>query len=142
MSQNLENDLFVDMMNWGFIDLRNQFKQGMFMNDHGKRLFIKQVFPKKSPDHIDVYMQYAHVVSVNGHLKSDPAVVLGFDLQGKKIYPVVYRNDLLDHTIQVYEDGTLNEDNADWLLQYWSDWLNELNCDDYDSLDHAQLKTG
>lgn len=142
MSQKMGNEIFADMMNWGFVDQNNQFKEGMLMNDQGKRLVIKQVFPKKSPSFVDVYIQYAHVVSVNGQLKSDPMVVLGFDLKNKVIHPVLYRNDLLDHTIQVYENGELNEDNAEWLLQYWSDWLNELNSDDYDFLDHVHLKTG
>ncbi|WP_223786575.1 hypothetical protein [Marinicella meishanensis] len=138
MSQNLENDVFVEMLNWGFVDPQNQFKQGMLMNDDGKRLFIKQVYPNKSPSHIDLFMQYAHVVSVDGQLKCDPAVVLGFDLKNQRIYPVLYRNDLLDHTIHVYEDGALSDDNAEWLLKYWSDWLNELSADDYDYLNPPQ----
>ncbi len=139
MSQSLGNDLFLEMMNWGFVDQNDRFKQGMLMNEQGKRLAIKQVFPKKSPSFVDVFIQYAHVVAVNGKYKSDPMVVLGFDLKNKVIYPVLYRNDLLDHTIQVYENGTLNQDNADWLLQYWSDWFNELISDEYDHLEHAQL---
>jgi hypothetical protein len=136
------NDLFVDMMNWGFINQGHQFKQGMLMNDEGKRLHIKQVFPKKSPNFIDVYIQYAHVVPINGKFKTDPAVILGFDLKNKVIYPVLYRNDLLDHTINVYETGGINQDNADWLLEYWSAWFNELKSDEYEYIEQAQLMAG
>ncbi len=140
MSDSLGNDLFIDMMNWGYIDQDKQFKQGLLMNDAGKRLLIKQVFPKKSPTFVDVYMQYAHVVTVNGQVKSDPGVILGFDLKNKVIHPVLYRNDLLDHTINVYENGTVNQDKADWLLEYWAIWFNELKSGEYDYFDHAQLK--
>ena len=112
------------------------------MNDYGKRLLIKKVYPNYSQDFIDIYIEYAHVVSVNGQLKSDPAVVLGFDLKQQKVYPVLYRNDLLDYSIDVYEEGILNQDNAEWLLNYWSDWFNELNADDYDQVDHVELMTG
>ncbi len=142
MNQSLSNDVFLEMINRGFIDQNDQFKQGMMMNEDGKRLFIKQVFPKKSPPSVDVFMQYAHVVSVNGQLKSDPGVVLGFDLKNRSIYPVLYRNDLLDHTINVYEAGALNEEHADWLLEYWAAWFNELVSDDYDHYDPAQLRVG
>ncbi len=142
MNQSIGNDLFVDMMNWDFIDKNKQFKQGMLMNDEGKRLQIKKVFPKKSASFIDVFMQYAHVVAVNGQLKSDPAVILGFDLKNKIIYPVLYRNDLLDHTINVYEKGAINQEHADWLLEYWAAWFDELKADDYDYLDYDQLKVG
>lgn len=142
MSQNLGNDLFLEMINHGFIGINNQFKQGMLMNDEGKRLFIKQVFPKKAPETVNVFMQYAHVVSVNGQLKSDPCVVLGFDLKNRQIYPVLYRNDLLDHSINVYEAGGINEAHAEWLLEYWGAWFNELVIGDYDHYDQAQLKTG
>jgi|GEM_PF-2180124 len=137
-----ENDLFLKMVNWGFIEKNNRFKQGMLMNDEGKRLQIKQVFPKKSPPFVDVFMEYAHVVTVNGHFKSDPGVVLGFDLKNQVIYPMVYRNDLLDHTINIYENGTLNQDTADWLLEYCLAWFDELNSGDYDHLDYEQLKVG
>lgn len=142
MNQSLGNDVFLEMMNRGFIKLNDQFKTGMLMNEEGKRLFIKQVFPKKSPDSVDVFMQYAHVVTINGQLKSDPGVVLGFDLKNRTIYPVLYRNDLLDHTINVYENGVLNEAHAEWLLEYWGAWFNELVADDYDHYDHAQLMAG
>ncbi len=139
MSHSLGNSLFLEMMYWRFIDQNNQFKKGMMMNDEGKRLLIKQVFPKKPPAFVDVFMQYAHVVTVNGQLKSDPGVILGFDLKNKVIYPVLYRNDLLDHSINVYEAGTINQDNADWLMEYWSAWFDELKSDEYDYLEHTQL---
>lgn len=142
MSNLSGKDLFIEMMNWDFIGPGGQFKKGMLMNDHGKRLLIKQVYPKKSPGFVDVFMQYAHVVSVNGQLKLDPGVVLGFDVKNKTIHPVLYRNDLLDHTISVYEKDGLNQDKADWLLEYWSAWFDELKSGDYDYLDQAQLKTG
>ncbi|TDR23480.1 hypothetical protein [Marinicella litoralis] len=142
MSDSIGSDVFIKMKFKGFIDSNNQFKQGMLMNDEGKRLLIKKVFPSHSQDFIDVYIEYAHVVSVNGQLKADPAVVLGFDLRKQKIYPVLYRNDLLDHSIHVYEAGNLNEDNAEWLLNYWSDWFNELNADEYDHIEQAELMVG
>ncbi len=142
VSHSLGMNLILDMKNLGFIDRKHQFKQGMFMNDEGKRLYIKQIFPKKSPAPVDVIMQYAHVVTVNGQLKSDPGVILGFDLINQIIYPMVYQNDLLDHTINVYQNGALNQDNAEWLLTYWTAWFEELKAGDYDSLDYGQLKTG
>ncbi|MFC3194890.1 hypothetical protein ACFODZ_11625 [Marinicella sediminis] len=142
MSHSLGNNLFNEMKNWGFIDHNGQFKKGLLMNDQGKRLLIKQIFPKKSPGLIDVYFQYAHVVTVNGYHKSDPAVVLGFDLKNQAIYPVLYRNDLLDHTISVYQQGTQDEDKAEWLLKFCTDWFGELNADDYDHLEQAHLKAG
>lgn len=142
MSHSLGNDLFVEMMYWRFIDQKHQFKKGTMMNDEGKRLYIKQVFPKKSPVLADVFMQYAHVVTVDGQLKSDPGVILGFDLSNKILYPLVYRNDLLDHTINVYEGGSLNQDNANWLLEYWAAWFGELKSGNYDYHDQAQLMAG
>lgn len=142
MSRALGNDLYLEMMFWKYIDKDLQFKQGMLMNDQGKRLLIKQVFPKNPLNFVDVFMQYAHVVTVNGQLKSDPGVILGFNFHKKMVYPLIYRNDLLDHTINIYQDGTLNQDNADWLLEYWAGWFNELRSDDYDSLDYDQLKVG
>ena len=142
MSDSIGSDNFSKMKFKGFIDSNKQFKQGMLMNDYGKRLLIKKVYPNYSQDFIDIYIEYAHVVSVNGQLKSDPAVVLGFDLKQQKVYPVLYRNDLLDYSIDVYEEGILNQDNAEWLLNYWSDWFNELNADDYDQVDHVELMTG
>ena len=142
MSDSIGSDIFSKMKFKGFIDSNKQFKQGMLMNDYGKRLLIKKVYPNYSQDFIDIYIEYAHVVSVNGQLKSDPAVVLGFDLKQQKVYPVLYRNDLLDYSIDVYEEGILNQDNAEWLLNYWSDWFNELNADDYDQVDHVELMTG
>lgn len=142
MSHSLESDVFIKMKYWGYIDPKNEFNQGMLMNDEGKRLQIKEVFPDHSHDCVDVYLQFAHVVTINDQLKSDPAVILGFDLKQQKTYPVLYRNDLLDHSIHVYENGTLNEDNAQWLLNYWSDWFSELMAEDYDYLDEAQLMAG
>lgn len=142
MSDTLGSDVFSKMKFKGYLDPNKQFKQGMLMNDYGKRLLIKKVFPNYSQDFIDIYIEYSHVVSVNGQLKADPAVVLGFDLKQQKVYPVLYRNDLLDHSIDVYEGGTLNQDNEEWLLNYWSDWFNELNADEYDQLDHVELMTG
>ena len=142
MSDRLGNNVFLQMKYRGYFDPKKQFKQGLLMNDEGKQLLIKKVFPNHSHDFIDIYLQYAHVVSINGQLKSDPAVVLGFDLKQQKVYPVLYRNDLLDYSIDVYEEGILNQDNAEWLLNYWSDWFNELNADDYDQVDHVELMTG
>lgn len=125
-------------MHAGFINQGNQFKTGMLMNDEGKRLFIKQVFPKKSPSFVDVFIQYAHLVSVYGQLKSDPGVILGFDLKNKVVYPLLYRNDLLDHTIHIYQKGEFDDANAEWLLEYWFTWLDELKSNDYDYLDQPQ----
>ena len=142
MSDSLARDLFEDMMYWGFIDENQQFKQGILMNEEGKRLQIKQVFPKKSPAFVDVFIQYAHVVTVNGLTKSDPAVILGFNLKNRMIYPALYRNDLLNHTINIYQNGTINQDNAGWLLEYWAAWFDELKSDDYDTLDYDELKVG
>lgn len=142
MSDSLGKNIFEEMMYWRFIDKDRQFKQGMLMNDEGKRLQIKQVSLKKAPAFIDVFMQYAHVVSVDGKLMVDPGVILGFDLKNKMIYPIIYRNGLLDHTINVYQNGTVNQENADWLLEYWAAWFNELKSDDYDHLDYDQLKAG
>lgn len=142
MSDSLGSGVFSKMKFKGYIDSNKQFKQGMLMNDDGKRLLINKVFPNYSQDFIDVYIEYAHMVSVNGQLKSDPAVVLGFDFKQQKVYPVLYRNDLLDHTIDVYEGGTLNQENAAWLLNYWSDWFNELTADEYDQFKQAELMAG
>ena len=142
MNGSLGNNVFLQMKYRGYLDPRMQFKQGLLMNDDGKRLLIKKVFPNQSHDFIDIYLEYAHVVSINGQLKSDPAVILGFDLKQQKIYPLLYRNDLLDHTIYVYEDGKLNQDNAEWLLNYWSDWFNELDADEYEHFDETELMVG
>jgi len=142
VSDSLGSGVFSKMKFKGYIDSNKQFKQGMLMNDDGKRLLINKVFPNYSQDFIDVYIEYAHMVSVNGQLKSDPAVVLGFDFKQQKVYPVLYRNDLLDHTIDVYEGGTLNQENAAWLLNYWSDWFNELTADEYDQFKQAELMAG
>ena len=142
MNHSLGNDLFLELLNSEFINQRNQFKKGMFMNDEGKRLLIRKIFPDRSSSSVDVYIQYAHVVMVNGELKTDPGVVLGFDFKNKEIYPMEYRSDLLDHTISVYQDGELNQDNADWLLAYCTAWFDELKNGDYDCIDQAQLKAG
>lgn len=136
----LERELFIDMMSWGYIGKNSKFKQGMLMNDLGKQLLIKKVFPDRSHDFVDVYMEYAHVVLVNNEIKSDPAVVLGFDVRRRIVYPVSYRNDLLDHTINIYdESGAINEDQASWLLEYFSGWFREVNSDEYDYFDEAEL---
>ena len=142
VSQSLGSDVFVQMKYRGYLDPKTQYKQGLLMNDEGKQLQIKKVFPENSDENVDVYLQYAHVVAVNDQLKCDPAVILGFDLKQQRVYPVLYRNDLLDHSIHVYENGELNEDNAEWLMSYWCDWFKELEADDYDFLDEAQLMTG
>ena len=137
MSHSLGQDLFTEMCQLGFIQPNNQFKKGKFMNDEGKRLYIKQVNPKTSPAgrNVTLYMQYAHVVSVYGHPSTDPGVILGFDLEQRCVYPVLYRNDLLDHSIHMYKNGQLDEDQADWLLKFCSDWFKELDADDYDSME-------
>ncbi|MCB1582193.1 MAG: hypothetical protein R3E90_12635 [Marinicella sp.] len=141
MSDTLGNDLFIKMMKADFINLNNKFKTGMLMNDEGKRLFIKQVFPKNHPSCADVFFQYAHVVTINGQLKSDPGVILGFDLTNKAVLPILYRNDLLDHSIHIYHNGKLDEAKEEWLLEYWGAWLEELKANDYDLLEEVQLKT-
>lgn len=142
MSHSLENDLFLEMMKKGFIEQDLQFKKGMLINEKGKRLLIKQVFPKKSPVFVDVFMQYAHVVRVNGQLKTDPGVILGFNFKKKTIYPMIYQNELLDHSINVYQGGSKNQDNADWLLEFWAAWFDELKSDNYACVDYGQLKAG
>ena len=140
MSQNLGNELFKQMQEAGYIDQNNQFKSGMLFNEEGKRLFIKQVSPKKSPiNTADVFFQYSHVVSVGGKLKSDPGVVLGFDLKNQTIHPLLYRNDLLDHSIHVYEKGEFNEGSAVWLLEYWATWFDEIKANHY--VPEVHLKT-
>lgn len=141
VSQTLGNDLFIEMMHAGFIDHSKHFKTGMLMNDEGKRLFIKRVTLEHPPVSLDVFMQYSHVVTVDGQLKSDPGVILGFDLINKVILPVLYRNDLLDHSIHVYQQGVLDQANAQWLLEYWAEWFNELKASGYDHFDQAQLRT-
>jgi len=140
VSHSLGQDLYAEMCELGFIQSNNQFKKGKFMNDEGKRLYIKQVNPKTSPAgrNVSVYMQYAHVVSVYGHPSTDPGVILGFDHDNRCVYPVLYRNDLLDHSIHMYKHGQLDEDQAEWLLKFCSDWFNELYNDDYDSLEPSK----
>ncbi len=141
MSDTLGRDLFYKMIQADYISMDNEFKTGILMNDEGKRLLIKQVFPKKSPSFVDVFFQYAHIVTVNGQLKSDPGVILGFDLKNKVVHPVLYRNDLLDHSIHVYQNGHVNEENAEWLLEYWAGWFEELKTNEYELLEEVQLKT-
>lgn len=141
MSNSLGKDLFFKMMVAEFIGTKNQLKTGMLMNDEGKQLYIKQVHLKKPPANVDIIIQYAHVVTINGQLKSDPGVILGFDMINKEVYPILYRNDLLDHTIHVYQNGQFDQSKADWLLEYWSGWLEELKADDYDYVEQEQLKT-
>jgi hypothetical protein len=141
VSHTLGKDLFIEMMHAGFIDHGKQFKTGMLMNDEGKQLFIKRVYPKYPPASVDLFMQYSHVVTVNGQLKSDPGVILGFDLINNVIIPVLYRNDLLDHSIHVFQKGEINQANAQWLLEYWAEWFNELKANGYDHFDQAQLRT-
>ncbi len=51
---------------------------------------------------------------------------------------VLYRNDLFDHTIQIYENDAFKEANGEWLLTFWSDWFKELATVDYDHLELAQ----
>jgi hypothetical protein len=133
----LGQDLYSQMCEMGFILPGNQFKTGRFMNDDGKRLYIKQIKPKSSPagTNVTVYIQYAHVVSVYGHPSTDPGVILGFDHEKRCVYPVLYRNDLLDHSIHMYKHGQLNEDQADWLLKFCSDWFTQLDADDYDNME-------
>lgn len=141
MSDSLGRDLFYKMVQADYISMDDEFKTGMLMNDEGKRLYIKQVFPKKSPSFVDVFFQYAHVVTVNGQLKSDPGVILGFDLKNKVVRPILYRNDLLDHSIHVYQNGEVNEGSAVWLLEFWASWLEELKANEYDLLEEVNLKT-
>lgn len=138
MNHSLGNELFMKMIKAELVNLNNTFKTGRLMNDEGKRLYIKQVFPKKSPSFVDVFIQYAHVVSVNGQLKSDPGVILGFDLKNQVVYPILYRNDLLDHSIHVFQHGEFDEASAEWLLEYWATWLDELKSNEYDYLEQGQ----
>ena len=46
MSQSLGSDVFVQMKYRGYLDPKTQFKQGLLMNDEGKQLQIKKVFPE------------------------------------------------------------------------------------------------
>ncbi len=84
MNYSLGNDLYIEMMNWEFIKKEHQFNTGRFINEER----IGPVPLKKSPTSVNVFNQYALVVTVNDQFEPDTEVVQSFGFNNKTSYSV------------------------------------------------------
>ncbi len=88
MNYLMGNDLFIEMMNWDFIEKKNQFNTDVFMNEP----LTGPVPLKKSPTLINVFNQYALVVNVNDQLQPEPEMNQGFGFNNNKAHYTIKKN--------------------------------------------------
>lgn len=139
MDLDLAKQIFNQLHYGGIIKNDELHKTGHFINQSNKHLVIKlgsDLKPVVPQGVVDQVIKIAYVISVNGHLKADPEIMLAIDYGNHLAFPLSYRHELLSHEMFTFGPEA-NENESMWLYRYSLELLVEITTDVFKPVEKA-----